>query len=89
MGQLQIQWACEGCGQLSEGATIRHGIGLYMQLDPRPMRVNSMPIDPDAIVFFPPGSEFCFSCKHANSWFSVLVPLDVLAPVIEEDPSVP
>ena len=38
-----------------------------------------MAIDPDAIVFLPPGSEFRNTCTHANSWFSIRVPLGILA----------
>lgn len=77
VGRYEIQCAHEGSGQLSEGVTDRRAAGLYMQLNPRPRTVNGMAIDPDSVVFFPPGSEFCFSCDHANSWFSVRVPLDV------------
>lgn len=78
VGQFNIQCAREGSGQLSEGVTDREAVGLYMYLGTRPSRLNGIPIDPGAVVYFPPGSEFCFSCVHANSWFSVRAPLDAL-----------
>ena len=80
VGRLAVQWAQEGSGQLSEGATDHAAIGLYVQLDPRPRLLNGMVLDPHAVVVFPPGSEFCFSCTNANSWFSVRIPLELLGP---------
>ncbi len=78
VAQLGLQWAQEGSGQLTEGVTDRNAFGFFMHLDPRPMLVNGMSVDPEAIVFFPPGSEFRNACTHANSWFSIRVPMETL-----------
>ena len=79
VGRLGIQWAQEGSGQLSEGATDRSKFGVYLQLNSQPRLVNGMPLDPDAILVLPPGSEFCFSCDHANSWLAISIPQELLA----------
>lgn len=78
VGRLGVQWAEEGSGQLSEGATDRSAFGLYVQLDSRPRLLNGLILDPNAVVVFPPGSEFCFSCTNANSWFSIRIPTELL-----------
>ncbi|TWU04220.1 HTH-type transcriptional activator RhaS [Symmachiella macrocystis] len=78
VGQLGVQWAKEGSGQLSEGATDRSAFGLYMQLNSLPRLLNGMILDPNAIVVLPPGAEFCFSCDHANSWLALRVPTELL-----------
>lgn len=76
---LSVQWAQEGSGQLSEGATDHSAFGLYVQLNCRPRVLNGMILDPNAIVVLPPGAEFCFSCDHANSWLAIRVPVELLS----------
>lgn len=85
VADLGMQWASEGSGQLTEGVTDSNALGLFMHVDPRPMRVNGMVVDPDAIVIFPPGSEFRNTCTHANSWFSIRVPVAALGDVDGRD----
>ena len=79
VGRLGLQWAQEGSGQLSEGSIDPEAFGLYMQLNDRPRLLNGIPLDPHSIVVLPPGSEFCFSCDHANSWLAVRVPAELVA----------
>ncbi|TWT41305.1 hypothetical protein KOR42_48450 [Thalassoglobus neptunius] len=54
-GQLGLQWAQEGSGQLSEGGTDPGAFGLYMPLNRRPRLLNGLSLSPDAIVVLHPG----------------------------------
>ena len=79
LGELLLQWASEGIGNIAAGAAGIDGFILKIQRSGKWGRANGIQFGPGDMAVVGAGAEFCIASDDADDWCSLFLPIDFLS----------
>ena len=81
-GDIHIQVAAEGSGDIAQGCTPGDGYHLLLVTDRHQFTANGYPLPSGSALFLPPASEFLLPFLEPHQWMTVFVPTATMESVV-------